>query len=192
MIFLTVKMPGKIFDSKKKDLLEKVSKSVADSLGIPVENVAIMIDDTMSADNFAIGGHQYTPLSKQLEQIFTDGQMITSKTELVKSEEIFTDGTVEDCIASSVGLTEEQKVELFDKLVNIANGSTNEDSENIANNIDYTQLKEKLGQTLADSLESTLKSPQLMKQTIDKFYQKIDEKETKSTKPKKTRKGTKK
>lgn len=56
MIFITVKMPNKVFDLKKKDLLEKVSQSVADSLGIPVETVAILIDDTIISDNFAKKG----------------------------------------------------------------------------------------------------------------------------------------
>lgn len=192
MIFVTIKMPSKVFDSKKKDLLASVSQSVADSLDIPVESVAILIDDTTIADNFSVGGKQYTPLSKQLEEIFTDSQMIIPKVEFAKLEEVFVNGPAEDYKESSESLTGEQKIELFDKLVNIANNSTNEDSETIINNIDYTQLKEKLGQTLADSLESTLKSPQLMKQTIDKFYEKIEEKEVKSTKTKKARRGTKK
>jgi 4-oxalocrotonate tautomerase family enzyme len=187
MIFITVKMPGQTFDSKKKDLLEKVSKAAADSLGIPVENVAILIDDTAIADNFAIGGKQFEPLSKQLEQIFTDGQLVMSE-----SEEIFINGIASDCMASSVGLTEEQKTELFDKLVNMtSNNIINEDESEDMPNIDYIQLKEKLGQTLVNSVESALQSPQLMKQTIDKCYEKMEENEKKK-KTKRSRKGKEK
>lgn len=190
MIFITVKMPGQTFDSKKKDLLEKVSKAAADSLGIPVENVAILIDDTAIADNFAIGGKQFEPLSKQLEQIFTDGQLVMSE-----SEETFTSGIAGDCISSSTVLTKEQKIELFDKLVNMTSNNIiiiNEDESEDMPNIDYTQLKDQLGQTLVDSVESALQSPQLMKQTIDKFYEKIEEKEKKSKKTKRSRKGKEK
>ena len=192
MIFITVKMPNKIFDSKKKDLLEKVSKSVAESLNIPVESVAILIDDTMSADNFAVGGKQFEPLSKQLEQAFTTDTKMVAKIPQNKTEETFTNDTISDCISSSNGLTDDQKAELFEKLISIAtNPIIEDDSEITTEGIDYIKLKETLGQTMANNLESTLKSPQLMKQTIDKFYEKIEEKKAKPKKTRKSKKTTK-
>jgi 4-oxalocrotonate tautomerase family enzyme len=179
MIFITVKMPNKVFDLKKKELLEKLSQTAADSLDIPVEDVAVLIDDTTVSDNFAIGGKQFVPLSKQLEEIFNK-KVIPSVAEL---EDAFTDGTVNDCISQPTELTEEQKSELFDELINIA--SNPEKIVTTAQVLDYNNLQEKLEKAAITSLQDDLNNPEKIKQAIEKLDKQDEEIIKKASKGKK-------
>jgi 4-oxalocrotonate tautomerase family enzyme len=87
MVLINVKLPSGIVAKEQKiKFLKEITEVAAKNLDVPIESIAISIDDSMPYENVMVGGKTHVkPLSESLSEVFTTNSEI-----LVGMEELET------------------------------------------------------------------------------------------------------